>query len=442
MTNVINVGDKVLVHGKIAVVRYDGPVNVKKKTVPKGAFIGVEFLKSPAGKHDGTIEGKRYFSCKHGYGLFIRPDFIRPFSEKEFAATRIQALYKGVRARRELEHKVSFQFWNALESMEESEALSENKSVGSQVEKSIKRQIREEELQMMGSSDSLGDDSPKRRSLLEVGGVSRRGSTMGGQRKSIARLSIDPSALQQEEIPPDYKGPHLKWPVDRQFALDVVDHMREHPDVPLPRRYAFDMLIKIEDLMRAESPGAVYHMCIPKKASAKLVIVGDTHGQLNDVLWLFYKFGAPSSTNVYLFNGDICDRGVYGCEIFLILFAFKLSCPESVFINRGNHESSDMNEVYGFAQEVMQKYGGQVYTKFQDIFHAMPLCAVVENRVLVVHGGLSRKEAVCLRHINGINRARPCPANPSTVEDFLMFDLLWSDPQKEIGRGHTRYRPT
>ncbi|CAK0890823.1 unnamed protein product, partial [Prorocentrum cordatum] len=48
----------------------------------------------------------------------------------------------------------------------------------------------------------------------------------------------------------------------------------------------------------------------------QLIIVGDTHGQLADVLWLFYKLGAPSPSNRYLFNGDICDRGDLACEIW------------------------------------------------------------------------------------------------------------------------------
>lgn len=41
---------------------------------------------------------------------------------------------------------------------------------------------------------------------------------------------------------------------------------------------------------------------------SQLVIVGDTHGQLEDVLWIFFKYGWPSEQNRYLFNGDIVDR--------------------------------------------------------------------------------------------------------------------------------------
>lgn len=142
----------------------------------------------------------------------------------------------------------------------------------------------------------------------------------------------------------------------------------------------------------------------------------------------------------YLFNGDIADRGRYAVEIFLILFAFKLAEPSSVIINRGNHESANMNEIYGFADEgvvfqkvvrlnvchkttffcllriVRQKYGPIIYEKFQDIFNILPLCIVVERRVLVVHGGLFREDGVTLEAINNINRRRQCPSAPVTKE--------------------------
>jgi len=46
----------------------------------------------------------------------------------------------------------------------------------------------------------------------------------------------------------------------------------------------------------------------------------------------------PSLETPYLFNGDVTDRGERATEILLILFAFMVSCPGSVYMNRGNHE--------------------------------------------------------------------------------------------------------
>ena len=65
-------------------------------------------------------------------------------------------------------------------------------------------------------------------------------------------------------------------------------------------------------------------------------IVGDVHGQYQDFMQIFEKFGYPSPDNKYLFNGDYVDRGSMGVEILLALFAWKLAYPDSIFMNRGN----------------------------------------------------------------------------------------------------------
>jgi hypothetical protein len=74
-------------------------------------------------------------------------------------------------------------------------------------------------------------------------------------------------------------------------------------------------------------------------------VVGDTHGQFQDLLYIFDTFGFPSATNPYLFNGDYVDRGSQGVEIVLTLFAIKIANPGSIFLNRGNQYSSILTPV-------------------------------------------------------------------------------------------------
>ena len=168
------------------------------------------------------------------------------------------------------------------------------------------------------------------------------------------------------------------------------------------------MLYSVHDLMKASHNSAVHY--INKVPSAddpeELWVLGDTHGQLNDVLWIFHEHGPPSSTRTYLFNGDIADRGDSAVEILLLLFAYKLVWPESVFINRGNHEAKDMNEMFGFSvccfqlllvchdwmqAEVRRKYKGtRILSMFQAVFDSLPLCTVVGGKIFVVHGGIPR----------------------------------------------------
>ncbi|ETW59019.1 hypothetical protein PFMC_05207 [Plasmodium falciparum CAMP/Malaysia] len=164
-------------------------------------------------------------------------------------------------------------------------------------------------------------------------------------------------------------------------------------------------------------------------------ILGDVHGQLHDVLWLFNRFGIPSSTNIYIFNGDIADRGENATEIFILLFIFKLSCNDSVIINRGNHECSYMNEVYGFYNEVLSKYDNTIFDLFQNIFELLGLAVNVQNQIFVVHGGLSRYQDITLKEIDELDRKKQEILHPEQYEDIVIFDLLWSDPQKKEGIG-------
>ncbi|CAM9136881.1 unnamed protein product, partial [Ectocarpus fasciculatus] len=177
-------------------------------------------------------------------------------------------------------------------------------------------------------------------------------------------------------------------------------------------------------------------------AEEKLTVVGDIHGQLEDLLYILDDSGWPSQTNKYIFNGDFVDRGKKGVEVVTLLFALYVAFPGCVFLNRGNHEDKAICAVYGFQKECTDKYDSVTYTMFCEIFNNLPLCAVVNDSIFVVHGGLFHETDVTLDDINNITRTdyKAEKANPDTERNrndptgFYLRTLqqcaLWSDPHK------------
>lgn len=159
-----------------------------------------------------------------------------------------------------------------------------------------------------------------------------------------------------------------------------------------------------------------------------VTVCGDVHGQFHDLMELFRIGGEAPDTN-YLFMGDYVDRGYYSVETVTLLVALKCRYPERLHILRGNHESRQITQVYGFYDECLRKYGSaEVWTMFTDLFDYLPLTALVENQIFCLHGGLS-PNVDTLDHIRSLDRFLEVP------HEGPMCDLLWSDPDDRTGWG-------
>lgn len=154
--------------------------------------------------------------------------------------------------------------------------------------------------------------------------------------------------------------------------------------------------------LQFESLPNLIEIQVPK--DKQVTVVGDTHGQFWDLLEIFEKQQRPSNDNIYVFNGDFVDRGSFGCEVFLTLVCMKLAYPNTIHILRGNHECRQISSQYGFRRECEAKYDLDVYYHFLYVFNALPLCALINKEIFVVHGGIPSAGNILLRDISDLNR--------------------------------------
>ena len=158
-----------------------------------------------------------------------------------------------------------------------------------------------------------------------------------------------------------------------------------------------------------------------QNVSAPVIICGDIHGQIYDLLELFKKGGdIPNSR--YIFMGDYVDRGYNGVEVLELLLALKVKYPEHITLLRGNHESRQICFAYGFYEEITRKYGNaNAWEYFTDLFDYLPLAALVEGKIFCVHGGLSP-------YISTVDQIRLINRKMEIPREGVFCDLMWSDP--------------
>ena len=157
--------------------------------------------------------------------------------------------------------------------------------------------------------------------------------------------------------------------------------------------------------------------------TAPIIICGDIHGQYRDLIRLF-DFGESPKKKQYLFLGDYVDRGKNSIECIALLLAYKVKYPKNIYLLRGNHESEMINRTYGFYDECKRRYNLRIWKIFSDCFNWLPISALVNQKILCMHGGLSPD----LQSLNNIKQI----VRPTEVPDKgLLCDLLWSDPEKD-----------
>jgi protein phosphatase len=149
--------------------------------------------------------------------------------------------------------------------------------------------------------------------------------------------------------------------------------------------------------------------------TGSVTIVGDLHGNLKSLVRIFEELGYPDSRH-FVFLGDYIDRGPHSCEVLIFLYSLKIIYPKHIFLLRGNHEICQKTEQSIFRRECLTRFVSHIYSLLIDSFSSLPICAVINDGIFCVHGGL----------IPNLN------LNTITKGSQESTGLMWSDPRDEV----------
>ncbi|KAK8504857.1 hypothetical protein V6N13_056186 [Hibiscus sabdariffa] len=261
------------------------------------------------------------------------------------------------------------------------------------------------------------------------------GGALGGM---VRQLSIDQFENEGRRV--SYGTPEnataARKLLDRQMSISsvpkkVIAHLlKPRGWKPPVRRQFFLDCNEIADLCdNAEKIFAAEPTVLQLKAPIK--IFGDLHGQFGDLMRLFDEYGSPSTAGDiayidYLFLGDYVDRGQHSLETITLLLALKVEYPNNVHLIRGNHEAADINALFGFRIECIERMGERdgiwTWHRINRLFNWLPLAALIEKKIICMHGGIGRS----INHVEQIeNLQRPITMEAGSI---VLMDLLWSDP--------------
>ncbi|KAK8789738.1 hypothetical protein WA171_001829 [Blastocystis sp. BT1] len=198
--------------------------------------------------------------------------------------------------------------------------------------------------------------------------------------------------------------------------MEFLQYIREHELLPMAMLQ--QLCESVKEILIEENTVQPVH--------SPVNICGDIHGQYSDLLELFSTGGDIPETS-YIFMGDYVDRGYNSCATFQLLMSLKLCYPDRITLLRGNHECREITRIYGFYAEIIQKYDStEPWVWCTDVFDYLGIAALVDNRVLCIHGGLS-PDIATIDQIRTLNRLQEVPPTG------CYSDLLWSDPDNVDG---------
>ena len=199
----------------------------------------------------------------------------------------------------------------------------------------------------------------------------------------------------------------------------VNETIKDNNSIPFRFNISVNVIIKICDIVIdifKNEPNIL-------NITAPINVFGDIHGQFSDMIHFLEMTGLPPNQN-FLFMGDYVDRGANSIEVCILLFVLKIMYPDNIQVLRGNHECPEVNKLYGFYSECEDRFGSDaklVFNKINQVLISLPLCAIINEKIFCVHGGISPRINK-LSDITSVNRFCNIP------DSGILCDMMWSDP--------------
>jgi hypothetical protein len=200
------------------------------------------------------------------------------------------------------------------------------------------------------------------------------------------------------------------------------------------RSAVFDKLVEDAEGLLCKETGEIGNFNVMGRLvmlnpTGSALIIGDLHGDLESLIdilneSMFLKQLDRTEDAALIFLGDYGDRGAYSAEVYYTVLKLKLLFPKQVVLMRGNHEGPDdlMADPHDLPLQFQMRFGGkwaETYARIRKLFRCLYNAVLVEERYIMVHGGLSQKiektEDLAYAHL-------------THPKQDLLEDMLWSDP--------------
>jgi len=219
-------------------------------------------------------------------------------------------------------------------------------------------------------------------------------------------------------------------------VTQVSELVKQYIDICNDPDALIHLIENTADLFRKEQQ-EIRDPFIEIRNKKRVIVIGDIHGDLETELRILDRVSIDElrrgDTHI-VFLGDYVDRGPSQVEVIASVLRLKLEFPDSVTVLRGNHEATPDLRVapHDFPDELIRRYGlrrgNELNLEFEKLFYLLPLTALLERKVLLLHGGLPTttydRATTLQEYLGGLG-----PMD----KRIIRAEILWNDPiEREI----------